>query len=238
LPPQIYANFQKINNSMSINNNVTDLEFKSIPKLLWKFFLPAFTGVIINSLYNIVDRIFIGQGVGAYALSGLSAVYPVMLIMMAFGMMIGMGAGVRISINMGKKDFKRAELVLGNAFVLIIIVSLFVTGLGFLIKDPMLRLFGASDVTMGYANDYLNIILLGTILNMTGFSLNNLIRSEGNVKIAMYSMLISAGSNIILDPIFIFVFDMGVAGAAYATIISMFIYAYGYSGISEVTDQY
>ncbi|MBI9066460.1 MAG: MATE family efflux transporter [Salinivirgaceae bacterium] len=208
---------------MSINSNIADLEFKSIPKLLWKFFLPAFTGVIINSLYNIVDRIFIGQGVGAYALSGLSAVFPVMLIMMAFGMMIGMGAGVRISINMGRKDFKRAELVLGNAFALIIIVSLFVTGLGFLIKGPMLRLFGASDLTMGYANEYLNIILLGTILNMTGFSLNNLIRSEGNVKIAMYSMLISAGTNIILDPIFIFVFDMGVAGAAYATIISMFI---------------
>lgn len=203
--------------------NVHDLEYRNIPSLLWKFFVPAFTGVIINSLYNIVDRIFIGQGVGAYALSGLSVVFPIMIIMMAFGMLIGMGAGVRVSINMGKKDHKRAELVLGNAFVLIIIVSLLVTGLGFLIKDPMLRLFGASDITMEYANDYLNIILLGTVLNMTGFSLNNLIRSEGNAKIAMYSMLISAGSNLILDPILIFVLDMGVQGAAYATIISMFL---------------
>lgn len=206
-----------------LKNNVQELELSSIRKLLLKYFLPAFTGVIINALYNVVDRIFIGQGVGAYALTGLSAVFPVMLITMAFGMLIGMGAGVRISINMGKKDFRRAELVLGNALILIFIVSIFVTILGFAIKTPMLRLFGASDTTIGYANDYLNIILLGTILNTTGFSLNNVIRSEGNAKIAMYSMLISAGTNLILDPIFIFVFDMGVKGAAYATIISMFI---------------
>lgn len=207
----------------SKNGNTNELEFEKIPKLLLKYFIPAFTGVIINSLYNIVDRIFIGQGVGAYALSGLSAVFPVMLIMMAFGMLIGIGASVRVSINMGKKDFNRAEKVLGNAFILMIIVSLIVTGIGFLVKDPMLRLFGASDLTIGYANDYLNIILFGTILNTIGFSLNNIIRSEGNAKIAMYSMLISAGANIILDPIFIFVFDMGVKGAAYATVASMFL---------------
>ncbi len=100
-----------------------ELEHTRMAPLLWKYFLPAFTGVIVNSLYNIVDRIFIGQGVGAYALSGLSAVFPVLLIMMAFGMLIGMGAGVRISINLGKKDYKRAELVLGNAFILNIIIS-------------------------------------------------------------------------------------------------------------------
>ncbi len=208
---------------MQASKNVHELEFSSIPKLLWKYFLPAFTGVIIYSLYNIVDRIFIGQGVGAYALTGLSAVFPVMLIIMAFGMLVGMGAGVRISINLGKKDFKRAELVLGNAVILIIIVSVLVTGIGFAIKNPMLKLFGASETTIGFANDYLNIILFGTLFNTLGFSLNNMIRSEGNAKIAMYSMLISAGSNIILDPIFIFGLDMGVKGAAYATIISMFI---------------
>lgn len=202
-------------------NNVFELEHKKIGSLLWKYSLPAFTGVIINSLYNIVDRIFIGQGVDAYALSGLSAVFPILLIIMAFGMLIGMGAGVRISINLGKKDFKRAELVLGNALMLNIIISILVTGLGFAIKTPMLKLFGASETTIEYANEYLNIILLGTILNTVGFSLNNLIRSEGNAKIAMYSMIISAGTNIILDPIFIFVLGMGIKGAAYATIISM-----------------
>lgn len=210
-----------INNSMSKQEqNVRELEFERIPKLLWKYFLPAFAGLIINSLYNIVDRIFIGHGVGALALSGLSAVFPIMIIMMAFGMLIGMGAGVRVSLNLGKKDFKRAEKVLGNAFVLMIIVALLITLLGFVIKDPLLRFFGVNDETFGYANEYLNIILFGSIFNIVGYSLNNLIRSEGSAKVAMISMLISAGLNLILDPIFIFVLDMGVAGAAYATVLS------------------
>jgi len=200
--------------------NVRELEFEGIPKLLWKYFLPAFAGVIINSLYNIVDRIFIGHGVGAMALSGLSAVFPIMVIMMAFGMLIGMGAGVRVSLNLGKKDFKRAEKVLGNAFVLMVIVALFIMFLGFAIKDPLLRFFGVNNETFDYANEYLNIILFGSVFNIVGYSLNNLIRSEGSAKVAMISMLISAGLNLILDPIFIFVLDMGVAGAAYATILS------------------
>lgn len=200
--------------------NVKELEFEKIPKLLWKYFLPAFAGVIINSLYNIVDRIFIGHGVGAMALSGLSAVFPIMVIMMAFGMLIGMGAGVRVSLNLGKKDFKRAEKVLGNAFVLMVIMALLITIIGFSIKTPMLRFFGVNNETFAYANEYLNIILFGSVFNIVGYSLNNLIRSEGSAKVAMVSMLISAGLNIILDPLFIFVLDMGVAGAAYATIIS------------------
>jgi putative MATE family efflux protein len=205
------------------HENVNTIESASIPALMWKYFLPAFAGVIINSLYNIVDRIFIGHGVGALALSGLSAVFPIMLIMMAFGMLIGMGAGVRVSINLGKKDYIRAEQVLGNAFTLIIIMAVLLTITGFLIKDPMLRLFGAGDETVGYANDYVTIILFGSIFNMMGYSLNNLIRSEGNANIAMHSMLISAGLNLVLDPIFIFVLDMGVKGAAWATIISQFV---------------
>jgi len=200
--------------------NVRELEFESIPKLLWKYFVPAFTGVIINSLYNIVDRIFIGQGVGAMALSGLSAVFPIMIIMMAFGMLIGMGAGVRVSLNLGKKDFTRAEKVLGNAFILMIVVALLIMGIGFGIKDPLLRFFGVNDETFSYANDYLNIILYGSVFNIVGYSLNNLIRSEGSAKVAMISILISAGLNIVLDPIFIFGLNMGVQGAAYATILS------------------
>lgn len=205
------------------HRNVLDLEGADIKKLLWKYFLPAFAGVIINSLYNIVDRIFIGQGVDEYALAALGSVFPIMLIIMAFGMLVGIGAGVRVSINLGKKDFNRAEKVLGTAFVLIIIISLFVTILGFVIKEPLLSMFGAGEATSGYAHDYLNIILLSTLFGTMGFSFNNIIRSEGNAKIAMYSMLISAGSNIILDPLFIFGFDMGVKGAAWATLISQFI---------------
>ncbi|MBN1118962.1 MAG: MATE family efflux transporter [Bacteroidales bacterium] len=200
--------------------NIDELENVSVKRLLWKYFLPSFAGVILNSLYNIVDRIFIGQGVGAIALSGISAVFPVMLIVMGFGMLIGIGSSVRISINLGKKDINRAEKVLGNSVVLIFIISVFITILGFIIKVPLLNMFGVSDETFGYANSYLNIILSGTAFGMMGFALNNVIRSEGNAKIAMYSMFISAGLNMLLDPLFIFVFDMGVKGAAWATIIS------------------
>jgi putative MATE family efflux protein len=198
-----------------------ELGNEKITKLMWKYFVPAFVGVIMNATYNIVDRIFIGQGVGSMALSGLSVVFPIMLVVMAFGMLIGMGAGVQVSINMGRKDFTRAEKVLGNGVFLMIVVGLFVTFLGFLIKGPMLRIFGATDETIRYAQDYLNIILIGVIPQMIGFGLNNIIRAEGNARIAMLSMLLSGGVNLVLDPIFIFVFHLGVKGAAYATVIAM-----------------
>jgi putative MATE family efflux protein len=202
-----------------------ELGEQHVGRLMLKYFIPAFIGVFVNALYNIVDRIFIGQGVGAMALSGVSVIFPVMLVMIAFGMLIGIGASVLVSINMGRKDLDRAERVLGNSFALMIIASVLITALGFLIKGPMLKMFGATPETIGYANDYLNIILVGVIFQVVGFSLNNVIRSEGNAKIAMYSMLISAGTNIILDPIFIFGLGMGVKGAAYATVISMMVLA-------------
>ena len=198
-----------------------ELGEKSIGKLMWKYFLPAFVGVVVYSLYNIVDRIFIGRGVGSLALSGLSTVFPIMLIVMAFGMLIGVGAGVNVSIAMGQKKPERAQQFLGNGLVLMIILSIGVTIIGFLVKTPILELFGATEKTISYAHDYLNIILLGTIFQIIGFGMNNIIRSEGNARISMYSMLLSAGANLILDPIFIFVLDLGVKGAAYATIISM-----------------
>ncbi len=200
-----------------------ELEFHSIPRLMWKYFLPAFASVIIHSLYNIVDRIFIGQGIGALALSGLTAIFPIMIIMMAFGMLIGMGAGVRVSLNLGNRKFDRAEKVLGNAFVMMILMALFIMVLGFIIKRPLLLFFGVGEETFNYADDYLSIILLGSVFNITGYSLNNIIRSEGNAKTAMISIFIAAGLNIILDPIFIFVFKMGVKGAAIATVISQFV---------------
>ncbi len=198
-----------------------DLEHHPVALLMWRFFWPAFIGVMANSLYNIIDRIFIGQYVGAEALSGVTAVFPVMVIMMAFGMLIGIGASVRLSLNLGRKDYKRAQKVVGNTVFLVLIVSAIVTLLGFAIKDPMLRLFGATDTTISYANGYLNYILWGVVLHEFGFSLNTLIRAEGNASIAMYSMLISAGINIPLDALFIVHLGMGVEGAAIATIISM-----------------
>ena len=200
-----------------------ELEEKSIGKLMWRFFWPAFIGVLANTLYNVVDRIFIGRGVGSQALSGLSVVFPIMIIVAAFGMLIGIGAGVRVSIAMGKKDNHLAERILGNGFILMIIVGVLVTIIGFIIKTPLLRSFGATEVTIGYAQQYLNIILLGSVFQIVGFSLNSIIRSEGNPHKAMISMLISAGINVVLDPILIFGFDMGVRGAALATVISQFI---------------
>lgn len=188
-----------------------------------KYFVPAFIGVFVNSLYNIVDRIFIGQGVGAEALSGISVIFPVMLIMMGFGMLIGIGGGVLVSIHLGKREHQRAEQILGTSFVMMLVVSVLIMIIGFAIKGPMLRSFGATEETYGYANDYLNIILSGVVFQVVGFSLNNVIRSEGNARIAMYSMLLSAGTNMILDPIFIFGLGMGVKGAAWATVISMFV---------------
>lgn len=203
--------------------NVEELREAHVGRLMFKYFVPAFIGVFVNALYNIVDRIFIGQGVGAEALSGISVIFPVMLIMMAFGMLIGIGSGVIVSINMGKKDMDRAEKTLGTSFTLMIIVSIIIMIVTYALKVPILRSFGSTEETFQYANDYLDIILGGVIFMVVGFSLNNIIRSEGNAKIAMISMLLSSVTNLILDPIFIFVLDMGVKGAAYATVISMFV---------------
>lgn len=203
--------------------NISELSEANIGRLMLKYFIPAFIGVFVNALYNIVDRIFIGQGVGAEALSGISVIFPVMLIMMGFGMLIGIGTGVYVSINLGKKDFERAEQTIGTGFALMLVVSVIIMIVTYLLKVPILRSFGSTDETFQYANDYLDIILAGVVFMVVGFSLNNVIRSEGNARIAMVSMILSSFSNIILDAVFIFWLDMGVKGAAYATIISMFI---------------
>lgn len=203
--------------------NIQELSETNIGRLMLKYFVPAFIGVFVNALYNIVDRIFIGQGVGAEALSGISVIFPVMLIMMGFGMLIGIGTGVYVSLNLGKKDFERAEQTLGTGFMLMLVVSVIIMIVTYWLKVPILRSFGSTDETFQYANEYLNIILAGVVFMVVGFSLNNVIRSEGNARIAMVSMILSSVSNIILDAIFIFWLDLGVKGAAYATIISMFI---------------
>jgi Na+-driven multidrug efflux pump len=183
---------------------IDELRDAKIGRLMLKYFVPAFVGVFVNALYNIVDRIFIGQGVSAEALSGISVIFPVMLILMGFGMLIGIGTGVYVSINLGKKNIEQAEQTLGTGFALMIGVSVLIMVITYLLKEPILKSFGSTEETYQYANDYLNIILAGTPFMVIGFSLNNVIRSEGNARIAMYSMLISAGTNIILDPIFIF----------------------------------
>jgi len=202
-----------------------DLASKDIKSLLLSYYFPAFITVITGALYNIIGRIFIGQGVGHEALSGLTVVFPIMIIIMGFGMLIGIGSGIRTSIALGRQDRPDAEKNLGNALTLLIAISVILTISGFIIKKPLLNTFGATFETVKYANDYLDIILWGTVFGIVGYGLNSSIRAEGNAKIAMYSMLVSIGINIILDAVFIFGMNMGVRGAALATVIAWFVLA-------------
>ena len=205
----------------------TRLGEEKISKLLREFSIPAIIGMLVNTLYNIVDRMFIGniQDVGKYALTGVGITLPIMTIIMAFGMLVGIGTSARISIKLGQHKKDEAEQHLGNAFTLIVIISIAITIIGLMFMHPILKVFGVSDVTEVYAKQYIQIIFLGTIFNMLGFGLNHSIRSDGSPKIAMLSMLLGAGVNIVLDPIFIFVFGLGVRGAAIATVISQIVSA-------------
>ena len=187
---------------------------EKISKLLIQFSVPAIIGMVVNTLYNIVDRMYIGNipDIGGLALTGVGITMPIMTIIMAFGMLIGVGTSARISLKLGEHKREEAEHHLGNAFVLILITSVIITVMGLTFMNPILRLFGASPETEIYAAQYMQIIFLGTIFNMLSFGLNHSIRSDGNPKIAMFSMLIGAGTNIILDPIFIFLLGLGVRG--------------------------
>jgi putative MATE family efflux protein len=202
-------------------DNTKELGQAPVGKLLWKYFVPAIIGVLANTLYNLVDRIYIGRGVGALALSGLTVTFPIMIVAMAFGMLVGMGSASLVSIRLGEGKHDEAEKILGHAFVLLGGISLAITALGLLFRDPVLSLFGAGPETLGYARDYITIILLGNVFQGIGFGMNNLIRAEGRARTAMVTMILGALLNILLDPLFIFVFRMGVAGAALATVISM-----------------
>ena len=206
-------------------DRATQLGTEPVGKLLLKFSLPAMVGMIVQSLYNMVDRIFIGQGVGPLGIAGATVGFPFMLISMAFGMLIGIGGNSLVSISLGEGKRDYAEKVLGNSFTLMIIIMGGITALGLTFLEPILRLAGASDSILPYATDYMSIILWGSVFNGIGFGLNNFIRGEGNPKVAMLTMLLGAVLNIILDPIFIFVFDMGIAGAAWATVISQTVSA-------------
>lgn len=192
----------------------------SVGKLLWKFSLPAIVGMLVNALYNIIDRIFVGKGVSELAITATTVAFPIATIIMAFGMLIGIGAAATVSIKLGQQNKKEAEHILGNAFVLLIMVSIFVTVFGLLFQTPLLRIFGASDEALPLAKDFTTIILLGVVLQNIGFGLNNIIRSEGNPKIAMITMLMGAILNTIFNPIFIFVLHLGIRGSALATIVS------------------
>ncbi|MGL4655525.1 MAG: MATE family efflux transporter [Sarcina sp.] len=208
---------------MSSNNK--ELGNESVIRLLFKYSVPAIIAMMVNALYTIVDRMFIGRipDVGAIAMSGVGMTMPIVCIVMGVGMLIGIGSAASISIKLGQQKRNVAERILGNAVTLSIIASVIITFLGILFSENILSVLGAGPETLMYAKSFINIILVGTIFNMLGFSLNQCIRSDGNPKIAMTTMIIGAVANIILDPIFIFGFGWGIEGAAYATILSQFI---------------
>lgn len=195
---------------------------EKISSLLFKLSLPATIGMIVNALYNIIDGIFIGRYVGDIGLAGVTVAMPIQLVVMAFALLIGIGAASSVSRALGERNTDKANHVAGNAIVYIIIISACLCLIGFFFTKPLLNAFGASEENYAYAWDYIRVILIGTSYFPFVMTTNNLIRAEGNAKASMIIMVIGTGLNLILDPLFIGVFGLGVMGAAIATIISQF----------------
>lgn len=210
---------------MMTNDITWRLEHEKISRLLIHYAIPAVIGTMVNALYNIVDRIYIGQGVGALAIAGLTLTFPILLFLQAFGMLVGAGAATRISIHLGRKANDMAEKILGNAFTLTFIFAALTIIPSMIFLDDLLIWFGGSEQTIPYAKDYLYITIPGNLLATLSFSFNAVMRASGYPKKAMVTMMIGAVLNVILDPIFIFWFDMGIKGAAVATVISMLVSA-------------
>ncbi|MEN6566993.1 MAG: MATE family efflux transporter [Veillonellales bacterium] len=206
-------------------HNPHEMGEKKIGRLLWDFSLPAITGMMVNGLYNIVDSIFVGHGVGAIGLAAVTVAFPVMIILMAFSMLIGVGATTLISIRMGEHKIQEAEKILGTALLLGMVSSLVLTTGFELFLEPILANLGAEAAVLPYARDFTHVILLGNIFMFLGFGLNNVIRAEGHPRIAMQTMIISAVLNTLLNPLFIFILGLGIKGSALATVISQAVSA-------------
>ena len=206
---------------MASNSSIpTELGTEKIGKLLKQYALPAIIAQTASSLYNMVDSIFIGQGVGPLAISGLAVTFPLMNLSTAFGTLVGAGAATMLSILLGQKNYKAANKVLGSVVVLNIIIGLIFMAVSLVFIDPILYFFGASENTLPFAKEYMKIILYGNIVTHLYFGLNAAMRSSGSPKKAMGLTLFTVIFNTILDPIFIFVLDLGIAGAAWATVIA------------------
>jgi putative MATE family efflux protein len=200
-----------------------ELGQKPIGKLLLQYALPAIIAMTAASLYNIIDSIFIGHGVGALALSALAIAFPLMNLGAAFGSLVGVGAASLLSVRLGQKDYESANRILGNVLILNIIFGLALTVVGLPLLDPMLRFFGASDDTLPYARDFMRIILWGNVITHLCWGLNAMMRSSGAPQKAMYSILATVGLNTVLNPLFIFGFGWGIAGSALASVLSQFV---------------
>ena len=202
-----------------------------IGPLLVRFSVPAIVGMLVNALYNVVDRMFIGYGVGPQGIAAVTISFPLMMAMVSFSILVGVGANTLFSIRMGEGRRDEAERILGNAFGLLFFVPLAASLVGLAYLDPLLRLMGAGDALLPYARDYARVVLYGIALSTTGHGLSHFIRSDGRPKISMAAMLIGAGANAILDPLFIFTFGWGMQGAAWATVIAQglsFAWCFGY----------
>ena len=198
----------------------TALGTENIGKLLMQYAVPAIIAMTASSLYNMVDSIFIGHGVGTMAISGLALTFPLMNLAAAFGSLVGVGAATLISVKLGQKDYDTAQRVLGNVFVLNILLGVAFTVVVIAFLDPILYFFGGSDETVGYARDYMQIILLGNAVTHLYLGLNAVLRSSGHPQKAMYATIATVVINTILDPVFIYGFGWGIRGAAIATIVA------------------
>jgi len=205
-----------------MEKNILDLGNKRIGPLLLKLAIPTTIGMIANSLYNVVDTIFIGRGVGTLAIAGIGIVFPIQMIIMAIAQLFGMGAASMLSRSLGKKDYGRAANIAGNSFVASLAFGAFAAILVFIFLNPILKAFGATESILPFARDYLSVVAFGFIYFPFLVSSNNLVRAEGDAKNAMIVMLLATGINTALDPVFIFVLGLGIRGAAYATIIAQF----------------
>jgi len=199
-------------------DNEIALREQKIGSLLWKFSLPAIVAMLVNSLYNIIDRIFVGRGVGSIAIAATTVAFPLMLILMAFSMLIGIGATALISIRLGEQKKEEAAVIMANAMTLLILLPLILTVIYLIFADPILILFGASQQVLPYARDFTHIIMLGAFIGSISMGMNNFIRAEGNPRLAMYTQVSGTIINIVLNYVFIFQLGLGIKGSALATL--------------------
>ena len=204
-------------------NSPLILGTEPIGKLLTQYAIPAIIAMTASSLYNMTDSIFIGHGVGALAIAGLALTFPLMNLAAAFGSLVGVGASTLVSVKLGQKDYQGANLMLGNVFMLNLIVGIAFSIVFLLFLDPVLYFFGASEQTIPYARDYMRVILYGNVITHMYLGLNSVMRSSGFPQMAMYMTLVSVFINCLLNPLFIFVFKWGIVGSAWATVVAQLI---------------
>ncbi|WP_313076661.1 MATE family efflux transporter [Lacrimispora sp.] len=208
-----------------MTHEANPLGYQPIGKLLMQFAMPAIIAMLVNSIYNIVDQIFIGQGVGYLGNAATTIAFPVVTIVLALSTLLGAGGSAYAAIKLGEKKEQEAEKTLGTVLVLTLVFSAVVMILSFMFMTPMLKLFGATENTMIYARQYTTVMLIGTPFNMIAVVLSNMARTDGSPALSMYAIIVGAVINTILNPIYIFVFHWGVSGSAFATITSQFISA-------------